>query len=240
MGAHTGKHVWERGDRCARCNVPQSSPDKEQPCNPLVCFKCGSIDVQMQCWVDANTNEVIDDAGGYSWCVTCEDETTVYFEDERMNEEDEEDEREEHEEDEGNNAPAGAEENAMTEMKKTEASVSKLNDQQWRMHDVLDEYVRNVDVTHVQADRARETLSTSLQEVIKDFTAAKAAANAARQIAADLNAGDEGVEKEKRALCAKLEARTLAFALARQKMEALSEQYNAIVAELDVNIGEGS
>ena len=37
------------------------------------CPTCLSINVQAQCWIDANTNEIIDDTGGYNWCNDCVD-----------------------------------------------------------------------------------------------------------------------------------------------------------------------
>lgn len=37
-----------------------------------VCDTCGSPKVQIQMWVDPNTDQPIDDIGGDSWCNVCE------------------------------------------------------------------------------------------------------------------------------------------------------------------------
>jgi hypothetical protein len=43
-----------------------------------VCDACGSTNVQMQAWVDANTGEMDEYVdGGMSWCCDCGDETTL-------------------------------------------------------------------------------------------------------------------------------------------------------------------
>jgi hypothetical protein len=39
---------------------------------PFHCPDCGSTAVQCQAWIDANTDEVFDDAGDYNWCFACE------------------------------------------------------------------------------------------------------------------------------------------------------------------------
>ena len=44
----------------------------------LVCCKCGSIKVEIQVWVDANTDEYlsdVDDDSNGMWCAECEDNT---------------------------------------------------------------------------------------------------------------------------------------------------------------------
>lgn len=40
----------------------------------LVCNKCGSTRVQATAWVDANTNEYINDYDESYWCNNCEEE----------------------------------------------------------------------------------------------------------------------------------------------------------------------
>lgn len=38
-----------------------------------VCPKCGSDQVHAQMWVDANTDEILGEAGSYYWCASCEE-----------------------------------------------------------------------------------------------------------------------------------------------------------------------
>lgn len=42
-----------------------------------VCDTCGSTKVQIQMWVDPNTEEPIDDIGGDGWCTACDDHCIV-------------------------------------------------------------------------------------------------------------------------------------------------------------------
>jgi len=43
----------------------------------LICKKCGGSSIQIRAWVNANTNEFIDDSGDYDidsqWCNDCEE-----------------------------------------------------------------------------------------------------------------------------------------------------------------------
>jgi hypothetical protein len=43
------------------------------PTPEVCCPACGSTTIQMQLWVIANTGEVMDDTGHYSWCDDCEE-----------------------------------------------------------------------------------------------------------------------------------------------------------------------
>lgn len=46
--------------------------------NKLYCNKCGSSNVQLEAWVNPNTNEIIDVySSGQEWCDNCEEETTL-------------------------------------------------------------------------------------------------------------------------------------------------------------------
>lgn len=44
----------------------------------LICGKCGSTNIQVRAWVDANTHEFageIDEFSDSCWCEDCQDET---------------------------------------------------------------------------------------------------------------------------------------------------------------------
>lgn len=43
------------------------------------CSQCGGINIQVQAWVDANTNKYIDDIdqNGDCWCDDCEEHTKL-------------------------------------------------------------------------------------------------------------------------------------------------------------------
>lgn len=46
--------------------------------NKLYCNKCGSSNVQLEAWVNPNTNEIIDTSlSAQEWCDDCEEETTL-------------------------------------------------------------------------------------------------------------------------------------------------------------------
>ena len=38
-----------------------------------VCPECGSPDIQIQVWAEANGEKLCDAAGGYNWCPQCEE-----------------------------------------------------------------------------------------------------------------------------------------------------------------------
>ena len=42
------------------------------------CSQCGGTNIQVQAWVNANTNEYVDDIGeGECWCENCQKHTTI-------------------------------------------------------------------------------------------------------------------------------------------------------------------
>ena len=44
--------------------------------NKFYCNKCGSSNVQLEAWVNPNTNEIIDTSlSAQEWCDDCEEET---------------------------------------------------------------------------------------------------------------------------------------------------------------------
>lgn len=44
----------------------------------LYCNKCGSSNVQLEAWINPNTNEIIDVySSGQEWCDDCEEETVL-------------------------------------------------------------------------------------------------------------------------------------------------------------------
>lgn len=44
----------------------------------LYCNKCGSSNVQLEAWINPNTNEIIDTSlSGQEWCDDCEEETIL-------------------------------------------------------------------------------------------------------------------------------------------------------------------
>lgn len=46
--------------------------------NKLYCNKCGSSNVQLEAWINPNTNEIIDvSLLNQKWCDDCEEETTL-------------------------------------------------------------------------------------------------------------------------------------------------------------------
>lgn len=46
--------------------------------NKLYCNKCGSSNVQLEAWINPNTNEIIDVySSGQEWCDDCEEETVL-------------------------------------------------------------------------------------------------------------------------------------------------------------------
>ena len=58
-----------------------SSQPEEADCD-YVCAKCSGTNVETVCWVDANTNQVLDDYGSWNelettWCRDCHDHTGI-------------------------------------------------------------------------------------------------------------------------------------------------------------------
>lgn len=51
-----------------------------------VCFQCGSREVEHKCWVDVNSDKVLDAIDSYDiedfWCRTCESHIKLITEDE--------------------------------------------------------------------------------------------------------------------------------------------------------------
>ena len=43
----------------------------------LVCEECGSTNVEITAWVDANTNEYVSDSDDSEWCSECEAHNTL-------------------------------------------------------------------------------------------------------------------------------------------------------------------
>ncbi len=66
--------------RAGASRLATSASNQQQETNTMtkthvvVCQECKSLRVQTQSWVRANTNEVLDDTGGYCWCDACEDD----------------------------------------------------------------------------------------------------------------------------------------------------------------------
>ena len=65
----------------------------------LVCSKCGSTHIQTKAWVNANTNEYVDDIGSDgdeddNYCEECDENVTLVLESEFEPSEDDEDEDE--------------------------------------------------------------------------------------------------------------------------------------------------
>lgn len=51
---------------------------RDMPADPLVCAVCGGTNVQKDCWVDVNTDEVHEDANDDgSWCADCDKRVRV-------------------------------------------------------------------------------------------------------------------------------------------------------------------
>lgn len=57
---------------CPQC-CALAHPVNEPSPQDWVCPECSSDQVQAQHWIDCNTEEVFDEAGGYYWCQQCED-----------------------------------------------------------------------------------------------------------------------------------------------------------------------
>ena len=45
----------------------------------LVCEECGSTNVEITAWVDANTNEYVSDSDDSEWCSECEAHNTLIY-----------------------------------------------------------------------------------------------------------------------------------------------------------------
>jgi hypothetical protein len=51
----------------------RTSQTKRPPKTLWACAECGCTDVRVQCWVDANTDAVLDSCDSYHWCPQCEE-----------------------------------------------------------------------------------------------------------------------------------------------------------------------
>ena len=79
LGAPAGLSGGSGYDPCA-CGARQDDMQEAMALagNALVCAQCGGSSVKLQCWVDANTDEVFDEAldtDDGTWCADCEDHT---------------------------------------------------------------------------------------------------------------------------------------------------------------------
>lgn len=69
---HGGRIVIDAEEVRDKLPLPTTKP---MPKDPWCCAKCGGTNIQVDCWVDANTDEVYDDAGtDGAWCTDCEEQ----------------------------------------------------------------------------------------------------------------------------------------------------------------------
>lgn len=78
----------EANDMFFHCQIVQRAKDHKgerayinvagKDFSAFCCSQCGGTNIQVQAWVNANTNEYVDDIGeGECWCEDCQKHTTI-------------------------------------------------------------------------------------------------------------------------------------------------------------------